>query len=230
MAILLEFNYGKRLGLPGYSSHNFGVSVKAEVNNPESIPGEAERVYSILQDSVDSQIVNPGFVPGDDKSPGRLDNDPAPRKPQPAGPGSWKCSQKQTGLILDILDRNNLQLTIVDTKVDDLCFYTDGSCSSCSNPTGCDFECMGGSGCEWDESTATCGGEYNCQCGKFFVGLQDSDVGFDQGGVFNTFWQKTVKNVTALAGAGKVKLRLFSSDTGDSIFDTVVLVDDIEFR
>jgi hypothetical protein len=120
MAILLEFNYGKRLGLPGYSSHNFGVSVKAEVNNPESIPGEAERVYSILQDSVDSQIVNPGFVPGEDKSPGRLDNDPAPRKPQPAGPGSWKCSQKQTGLILDILERNNLQLSIVDTLAEHL--------------------------------------------------------------------------------------------------------------
>ena len=33
MAILLEFNYGKKLGLPGYSSHNFGVSMKAEVNN-----------------------------------------------------------------------------------------------------------------------------------------------------------------------------------------------------
>jgi hypothetical protein len=122
------------------------------------------------------------------------------------------------------------QLTLVDTKVDDLCFYTDGSCGSCNNPTGCDFECMGGNGCEWDPSTATCSGEYNCSCGKFFVGLQASDVSFDQDGVFNTFWQKTVKNVTALAGTGKVTLRLFSSDTGDSIFDTVVLVDDIEFR
>ena len=69
MAILLEFNYGKKLGLPGYSSHNFGVSMKAEVNDPEAIPAEAERVYGILQESVDSQIVNPGFVPsGNDKA------------------------------------------------------------------------------------------------------------------------------------------------------------------
>lgn len=122
------------------------------------------------------------------------------------------------------------QLTLVDTKIDDLCFYTDGSCSGCSNPSACDFECMGGSGCEFDETLQTCSGTYNCQCGKFFVGLTPSDVQFDQGGVFNTFWQKTVKNVTALAGAGKVTMRLFSSDTGDSIFDTVLLIDDIEFK
>jgi len=63
MAILLKFNYGKKLGLPGYSSHNFGVSMKAEVNDPKAIPEEAERVYSILQESVDTQIAHPGFVP-----------------------------------------------------------------------------------------------------------------------------------------------------------------------
>ena len=118
MAILLEFNYGKKLGLPGYSSHNFGVSMKAEVNDPEAIPEEAERVYSILQESVDSQIVNPGFVPsGNGKA----------MQVQPNGniaktnPDDWNCTIRQRGLILSILERNDLNAEVVEDLADDLC-------------------------------------------------------------------------------------------------------------
>ena len=45
MAILLEFKYDKRLGLPGYSSHDFGVSMRTEVNNVEEIQEESEKAY-----------------------------------------------------------------------------------------------------------------------------------------------------------------------------------------
>ena len=63
MAILLEFKYDKRLGLPGYSSHDFGVSMKTEVTDVNEIGEESERVYRILQKSVDDQIVHKGYVP-----------------------------------------------------------------------------------------------------------------------------------------------------------------------
>ena len=63
MAILPEFKYDKRLGLPGYSSHDFGVSMKTEVTDVNEIGEESERVYRILQQSVDSQIVHKGYVP-----------------------------------------------------------------------------------------------------------------------------------------------------------------------
>ena len=122
------------------------------------------------------------------------------------------------------------QLTLVDVKVDDICGYGDGSCNACANPIACDFECMGSSGCTYDDTLGTCSGTYPCECGKYYTGLTPSDVGFDQGGVFNILWKKTTKNIQALAGAGRVKLRLFASDTGDSIFDTVILVDSIEFN
>lgn len=122
------------------------------------------------------------------------------------------------------------QLTLVDVKVDDICGYGDGSCNACANPIACDFECMGSSGCTYDDNLGTCTGSYPCECGKYYTGLTPSDVGFDQGGVFNILWKKTTKNIQALAGAGRVKLRLFASDTGDSIFDTVILVDSIEFN
>ena len=54
MAILLEIHYDKRLGLPGYSSHDFGVSLKTEVTDLDQIRQESERAYEILQKSVDS--------------------------------------------------------------------------------------------------------------------------------------------------------------------------------
>ena len=118
MAILLEFTYGKKLGLPNFSSHNFGVSMKAEVNDPEAIPEEAERVYSILQQSVDREIANPGFIPsGNGKA----------MQVQPNGniaktdPDSWSCTIRQRGLILSILESNDLDPEVAEDLADDLC-------------------------------------------------------------------------------------------------------------
>ena len=65
MAILLEFKYDKRLGLPGYSSHDFGVSMRNEVNNVEEIQEESEKAYRLLQQSVDAQLSNRGFIPAE---------------------------------------------------------------------------------------------------------------------------------------------------------------------
>ena len=118
MAILLEFNYGKKLGLPNFSSHNFGVSMKAEVNDPEAIPEEAERVYSILQQSVDREIANPGFVPsGNDKAMQVQTNGNNAK----TDPDDWNCTIRQRGLILSILERNDLNAEVVEDLADDLC-------------------------------------------------------------------------------------------------------------
>lgn len=122
------------------------------------------------------------------------------------------------------------QLTVIDLKLDDLCGYGDGSCGTCNNPSACDVNCMGTPFCKQDPATGQCNGTYPCDCGKYFVGLIPADVQFDQGGVFNVLWQKTTKNIEALAGQGTVTMRLYASDTGDSIFDTVILIDDIEFK
>jgi hypothetical protein len=55
-------------------------------------------------------------------------------------------------------------------------------------------------------------------------------VEFDIGDVWNTMWQKSLNNVMALAGQGRVTLRFFSSDAGDSIYDTVILIDTVKFQ
>ncbi len=64
MAIKLIGNYAKRLGLPGYSSHQFSVSIETELIDSRDIQGEATRIYHLLQDAVDREIQTTGFVPG----------------------------------------------------------------------------------------------------------------------------------------------------------------------
>ena len=106
MAILIEMQYGKKLGLPEYSSHNFSVSLKTEVARLEDVPGEVERVYQILQASVDGQIINAGFVPGAAAKPsvsvGNSDTRP------------WRCSDKQRDLVLKIIRENGIDRAEVE--------------------------------------------------------------------------------------------------------------------
>ncbi|TNF24247.1 MAG: hypothetical protein EP329_25385 [Deltaproteobacteria bacterium] len=123
------------------------------------------------------------------------------------------------------------QLTVVDVRVDDLCPYSGaGSCASCASPAPCDLTCMGQTGCYEPASGGACTGTYNCECGRYYVGVDPADIDFDQQGVYNTLWQHTVKNVQALAGTGPVTLRLFATDKGDSVFDTAILIDAIKFK
>lgn len=103
MAVNIELTYGKKLGLPEYSSHNFSVSLKTEVANLEDVHAEVARVYQTLQIAVDQQIVNPGFVPG--------------AQPPTSNGGNgknWKCSDKQKELILKIVEEHNLDRTDID--------------------------------------------------------------------------------------------------------------------
>jgi hypothetical protein len=56
MAIHLEANYSKKLGLPGYSSHQYSVTIKTEVTDPNQVPAESSRLYDMLQSCVDREI------------------------------------------------------------------------------------------------------------------------------------------------------------------------------
>lgn len=67
-------------------------------------------------------------------------------------------------------------------------------------------------------------------CGGQFVGVYESDVDFDQGDAWYTRWQKSQTNISSLTAQEKpVELQFFVTDEGDSIYDTVILVDDIRF-
>lgn len=63
------------------------------------------------------------------------------------------------------------------------------------------------------------------------MGLEPSDVSFDQGDVYNTQWQLAQLNISALTAiTGPVTIKFFITDAGDSIYDTVVLIDKIDFK
>jgi len=118
MAIKLIGTYAKRLGLPGYSSHQFSVSIETELTDLGQVQGEATRVYNLLQDAVDREIQHVGFVPDEvygmeennGSKPARNGNRPtSTRKDTP-----WKCSDKQKDLILKLVNEHDLDRQVIE--------------------------------------------------------------------------------------------------------------------
>jgi hypothetical protein len=132
MAIKLIANYSKRLGLPGYSSHQFSVSVETELTTTDDVAAESGRLYQRLQSTVDEQMLHTGFVPPGDygmdnpeANPTSIDsaNGSAPANvssvaignpnPWQRGP-AWKCSDKQKDLILKLVEEHQLDKAAVE--------------------------------------------------------------------------------------------------------------------
>lgn len=63
MAIILEASYSKKLGLPHFSSHSYVVSIRTELTDVAQVPEESSRLYRLLQDTVDHDIQQVGFIP-----------------------------------------------------------------------------------------------------------------------------------------------------------------------
>jgi hypothetical protein len=103
--IRLSAAYSKKVGLPGYSSHSFSVSIETELQNLENVREESARLYDSLQQAVDQQIQKTGFVPPDGYG---LEADKN---------GAWNCSQKQRELIEKIQKENSLDQNALDSLV-----------------------------------------------------------------------------------------------------------------
>jgi len=117
MAVKLIANYSKRLGLPGFSSHQFSVSVETELITTDDVACESERLYELLQTSVDEQIQTTGFVPGNTYG---MDGDPpssAVSNGSPKPPfngGNWACSDKQRELLNKLVAEHELDKVKVE--------------------------------------------------------------------------------------------------------------------
>jgi hypothetical protein len=117
MAIKLIANYSKRLGLPGYSSHQLSVSVETELIAADDIAAESTRLYHMLQSNVDEQMLHTGFVPpgdyGMEDSTPAANTHPFTNGHSPIGE-NWRCSDKQKDLILKLVDEHSLDKNEVD--------------------------------------------------------------------------------------------------------------------
>lgn len=139
MALILTTDYSKKLGLPGFSSHQFSVSIQTELTDLDRVPGEVARLYQLLQQAVDREIQQTGFVPADgygetqrslpatngnghsghpngngNGNGNRHVNGSLPRRGTAPvnGNGPWQCSDKQRRLLADL--SRELQLSEED--------------------------------------------------------------------------------------------------------------------
>ena len=137
MAITLEANYAKKLGLPNYSPHQYCVTIRTELTDLSQVAEESARLYRLLQDAVDHEIQEVGFMP-DASRYGMNNGSPVPtnghpgngngqhtngngnsngsygsangtrRAPIPARDG-WNCTEGQKGFILRIINEAKLE-------------------------------------------------------------------------------------------------------------------------
>ena len=115
MAIVLEANYSKKLGLPGYSSHQYSVTLRTEVADPNQVAAENNRLYDLLQSCVDSQIQKTGFLPEGSQS----SSVPISQGNGNGRNDSWACSAKQQALILDIVGEHHLDKNEIERLAQD---------------------------------------------------------------------------------------------------------------
>ena len=117
MAIVLEANYSKKLGLPNYSSHQYSVTVRTEVSDLSKIEAASTHLYQQLQEAVDRDIQNPGFLPGNEQSdvvPFNRGGAGAPAHNYANPASSWNCSEKQQGLIEKLMAEHKIPFTELD--------------------------------------------------------------------------------------------------------------------
>ena len=120
MPLILEANYSKKIGLPGYSSHQFMVTLRTEITDLSTVQAESERLYGLLQTAVDTSLQKVGWLP-----------EPAPKNGNGTGAGNgrsngngqtndiWQCSPKQRDLILRITDEHRLDKNNVEQLAQD---------------------------------------------------------------------------------------------------------------
>jgi hypothetical protein len=114
--ITLEANYSKKIGLPGYSSHQFSVTLKSELSDITQAEKESARLYAVLQSSVDHNIRQVGFLPGEPAKPNGNGHGNGHTPPET---DAWKCSDKQRDLIRKITDEHKLDKAGVEQLAQD---------------------------------------------------------------------------------------------------------------
>lgn len=109
MAIILEAAYSKKLGLPNFSSHSYVVSIRTELTDISQVPEESAKLYKMLQDAVDKEIQEVGFMPDATRygMNGNGQTNGGPREGTPITP-------KQLDLINKIVSENSVDKNEVE--------------------------------------------------------------------------------------------------------------------
>lgn len=120
MPLILEANYSKKIGLPGYSSHQFMVMLRTEITDLNSVPTESDRLYGLLQSAVDASLQRVGYLPdvparnGPQNGNGHSNGNGNGHSQNNGHHDRWQCTDKQRELILKITEEHRLDKTAVD--------------------------------------------------------------------------------------------------------------------
>lgn len=127
--ITLECNYSKKLGLPGYSSHQFAITLRTEIADLTQVQAESARLYQLLQQGVDTSIKETGYLPTNGNGNGQRGgngsngngqgNGNGHNQSQPGENGDWNCSGKQWDLIIKIVEEHKLEKVKVEGLAQD---------------------------------------------------------------------------------------------------------------
>ncbi len=130
MAIILEAAYSKKLGLPNFSSHSYVVSVRTELSDIEQVQEESSKLYQTLQEAVDREIEQVGFLPdamvygmetGEPRSSSKkvLKNG-SQTAPVGGSAARWACSEKQQDLVLRFIQENEVEKNAIEGLANDM--------------------------------------------------------------------------------------------------------------
>ena len=121
MPIIIEATYSKQIGLPNHGSHSYVVSIRTELTDIQEMPEESNRLYRLLQDAVDREIQQSGFIPDANReyrngsaaeSPYQPPGNESSPPPRPRG--GAPLSDSQLALIHRIIRENNADREAVE--------------------------------------------------------------------------------------------------------------------
>lgn len=147
MAVILQMTYQKKLGLPNYSSHSCAVSLTVEIPDASVAAQKTGELYQLLQTAVDGEIKEVGWMPNSEtygmtnrpSKNGHPGNGDGTRNHHPSngsngnGNGNhrttasasnngdrWNCTDGQRGLILRLINENQLNKQDVEDHAQQL--------------------------------------------------------------------------------------------------------------
>ena len=118
--LIIEATYSKKLGLPGYSSHQYSLTLRAEISDVSQVSAKSQELYALMQTCVDREIQQTGFLPngnGNGNGHGRSNGN---GNGNGADNDRWSCSDKQRDLLLKIVAENKLEKAEVEQIAQDM--------------------------------------------------------------------------------------------------------------
>jgi hypothetical protein len=117
--ITLEANYSKKLGLPGYSSHQYSLTLRAEIADLTQVSVKSLELHGLMQICVDREIQQTGFLPGANGNGNSQQNGNGNGHAPVSEKDHWNCSDKQKQLILNIVADHKLDKSKVEELAQD---------------------------------------------------------------------------------------------------------------